>query len=218
MSKDRVLALLLAQGEEFLSGQEMSRRLGVSRAAVWKAVQALQEEGFQVESRTNRGYRIVGKPDALSESALRAQLPAGDGRKLVVLREVDSTNLEARRLALEGAPHRTAVVALSQTAGRGRRERSFFSPPGSLYLSLLLRPEQSPQELMVLTAFTAVAVRRAILAVTGLGVQIKWTNDLVLSGKKLCGIGTEVSLEGETGRVQYAVVGIGINTNVSEFT
>ncbi len=215
--KQQVLGLLTGAGEQFLSGEAMSRTLGVSRTAVWKAVQSLEEEGFTVQRRTNRGYRLAGLGETLSESAVRARLAPGDSRRLLVLEETDSTNTRLKALALEGAPHGTAVLALRQTGGRGRRGRAFFSPPGGLYLSVLLRPEAEVRELMALTALTAVAVRRAVREETGLEAEIKWTNDLVAGNRKLCGIGTELSLEGETGRVQFAVVGIGINAATREF-
>lgn len=215
--KQQVLSLLRDAGDDFVSGESMSGGLGVTRASVWKAVQALETDGFTIESRTRKGYRLTGWPQGLTEETLRVRLPRGDQRPLKVLEQVDSTNLEARRLAMAGAPQGTVVAALAQSCGRGRMGRSFFSPPGGLYLTMLLRPERPARDLMALTALTGVAVRRAIAAVTGLQPEIKWTNDLVCGRKKLCGIGTELSLEGESGQVQFAVVGVGINVHTAAF-
>lgn len=215
MTKQDVLNALTQSTGQFVSGQELSRRLGVSRAAVCKAVGALCAQGFVIESRTNKGYRMVSPPDRLSADGLRAALgKRAQAHPLEVLDSVSSTNTYLKRLALEGAPDGTVVLAEQQTGGRGRFDRVFHSPPGKgIYLSLLLRPALPANRLMVLTAFTAVAVCRAIEQVCGLRPQIKWTNDLLLGGKKLCGILTELSLESETARVQYAVVGVGINVN-----
>lgn len=215
--EQRVLALLRGSEEGYLSGEAMSRQLGVSRAAVWKAVQRLEEDGLTIQRRTNQGYRLVESGGGLTESAIRARLAPGDSRTLVVAEELGSTSDRLKELAAAGAEHGTAVAALRQTQGHGRRGRSFFSPPGGLYLSVLLRPEAEIRQLMSLTALTAVAVRRAVEEESGLAPEIKWTNDLVAGGRKLCGISTELSVEAETGRVAYAVIGIGINAAVAAF-
>lgn len=212
--RDEVLALL-KHGEGPLSGEAMSKRLGVSRAAVWKAVEALRQEGYTISSATNRGYRLEQSPDLLSPGELSGAL-AGRmvGRELLCLPTVDSTNSEVKRQALAGRAEGLAVLSDEQTGGRGRRGRQFESPAGKgLYCSVLLRPECTLDELMWLTAWTAVAVCDAVEAVCGLRPGIKWTNDLVLEGRKLCGILTELGMEGESARLQYAAVGIGINVS-----
>ena len=150
------------------------------------------------------------------EDAIRALLGPEDTRPMVVYEETDSTNVRLKELALQGAPQGTVAAALRQTGGRGRRGRSFWSPPGGLYLSLLLRPERNIRELMTLTAFSAVAVRRAILRATGLDTGIKWTNDLVAGGRKLCGIATELNVAAD-GQVRFAVIGVGVNVNTRDF-
>lgn len=132
---------------------------------------------------------------------------------LTVLDETDSTNNALKRLAAEGAPHGTALLALRQTGGRGRMGRQFSSPEGGVYLSVLLRPHAEAEKLLHLTAAAAVAVRRAISDCCGVEVGIKWTNDLVYGNKKLCGILTELSSAAEDGTVCYAIIGIGINAN-----
>ena len=210
MSREKVYQALAEQEGEYLSGQELSHRLGISRAAVWKTVEALRRQGFAIEARTGMGYRLRpgDRLDRLSvERCLSA--PRENWR---VLEEADSTNNVCKRLAAEGAADGAVVMADRQTAGKGRRGRSFSSPKGmGLYFSILWRPAESAEALMPLTALAAVAVCRALDRLGAADVQIKWPNDLVLNGRKLGGILTEMSLEGESGHVEYVVVGIGVN-------
>ncbi len=214
MSRERVLSLLLGQ-EGYLSGEAMSRELGVSRAAVWKAIEALRQEGYAISSAPNRGYRLEQAPDRLREGELSGPLAGCTvGSHLLCLEQIDSTNTEAKRQAMAGAPDGLVVLAEEQTGGRGRLGRSFQSPRGTgLYLSALLRPRLAPETVANLTAWVAVAVCDGIEACCGVRPQIKWTNDIVLNGKKLCGILTELGLESETNSLDYLVTGIGINTN-----
>lgn len=210
--KGRVLQMLReAQGD--LSGAEASVRLGVSRAAVWKAVEALRREGYGIASHPGRGYRLLSTPERLSAREIRARMGGHSWTGLVqVLETVDSTNTAAKALAAQGAPQGTAVLAERQTGGRGRLGRQFDSPPGmGVYLSVVLRPEAEPQRLLPLTCFVAAALCDAVEEAAGLRPEIKWTNDLLLDGKKLAGILTELTLEAESNKVQYAVVGVGIN-------
>lgn len=215
MLQDRVLELLRA-GSGPLSGEAMSAELGVSRAAVWKAVRALRAQGYGIEAQSALGYRLVSTPDLLSPAGLadpRRQV----GREVVCLPLVDSTNDECKRRATQNAPDGLAVLAEEQTGGKGRRGRSFQSPAGrGLYLSVLLRPRATPQEVSRLTAWTAVAACRAVEAVSGLSPVIKWPNDVLVGGKKLVGILTELSTQAETGEVDYVVVGIGVNVSQTE--
>lgn len=218
MTKQEVL-LLLQQAGGALSGEQISRTLGVSRAAVWKAIGQLRQEGYEITAATRRGYRLVRAPDRL-DAAQIAQLLCGHPwmQRAVVLDTVDSTNNVARRLAAQGAPSGTTVFAEQQTAGRGRRGRSFYSPAGEgLYCSVLLRPQVQPQKLMHLTAMAAVAAMDAVEAVCGRRVGIKWTNDLVIGTRKLAGILTELSLIAETQETDYVIVGVGINCAQREF-
>lgn len=216
MLRDDVLSMLKKE-ESPLSGEEMSRTLGVSRAAVWKAIETLRQEGYEIASAPNRGYRLTHSPDRISAGELSGALGGRIiGRELVCLESVDSTNSEVKRLALSGAADGLAVLADKQTGGRGRMGRSFLSPAGKgLYFSVLLRPACSLGELMGLTAWTAVAVCSGIETACGVRPGIKWTNDLILGGKKVCGILTELGMEGESAQVQYAVVGVGINVSQS---
>lgn len=206
MLEEKILALL-RQVDGPRSGGEMSRMLGVSRTMVWRGVEALRAQGYQITSAPRRGYRLVGQPDLLEGGRFHR---AG-GEPVVCLETVDSTNNECKRRALLGAPDGLAVVSAVQTGGRGRRGRGFVSPEGGLYLSMVLRPDLPPQEIAPLTAWVAVAASWAVEDVTGLRPGVKWPNDLILLGRKLCGILTELALVGETGELDYLVVGVGIN-------
>lgn len=215
MSRETILSLLLSHQEDYLSGEAMSQQLGISRAAVWKAIETLRQEGYVITSAPNRGYRLDSAPDRIREGELSGHLSGCSlGSHLLCLDVIDSTNTECKRQAMAGAPHGLAVLSEEQTGGRGRLGRTFQSPKGcGLYLSLLLRPNLPPQEVVDFTAWVAVAVCDGIEAACGIRPQIKWTNDIVLGGKKLCGILTELGLESETNSLQYLVTGIGINVN-----
>ena len=215
MTKDDVLALL-EQADAPVSGEQMCKTLGLTRAAVWKAIEALRADGYEIEAATRRGYFLCTCP--LTKSALEKRL-AGQfpTEKLIVLPEVDSTNNYLKTLAANGAPDGTAVLSLKQTAGRGRRGRSFLSEPGGLYLSFLMRPQEPAEALLHLTALAGLCVCTAVKQVTGMQAGIKWPNDPVLNGKKLCGILTELSVSLETQEPEYVVIGIGVNCNQTSF-
>ena len=213
MTKQIVLKLLREHTEEFLSGEAISRQAGVSRAAVWKAVEQLRQEGYGIESVPNRGYRLTRvtarlRPEELAEQFRDCRI----GRELLCFDTIDSTNNELKRRAVSGSVDGTVILADQQTGGRGRRGRSFVSPAGKgLYLSAALRPRCPLSEISTLTAWTAVALCDAVEAVCGVRPGIKWPNDLVLNRKKLCGILTELTVEAETGTVDSIVAGIGVN-------
>ena len=212
MTKHEVLALLRAQNGP-LSGQDIADRLHISRTAVWKAVGMLQSEGYRIDSLPRRGYVLVQSTPRLSSHEIQNHLAGHPWRDTVtVLDSVDSTNNVAKQFAAAGAPAGTCVLAEQQTGGRGRMGRSFASPAGmGIYLSVILRPDAKPEQLMHLSACAAEAFAEAIEAEIGLKVGIKWVNDLIAGGKKLCGILTELSVEMESGRAEYAVIGIGVN-------
>ncbi|MCL2828722.1 MAG: biotin--[acetyl-CoA-carboxylase] ligase [Oscillospiraceae bacterium] len=214
MSKETLLQLL-ADRADYVSGEEMSQVLGVSRAAVWKNIRTLREAGYEIDAKTNRGYRLVSRPDILSAAAIRFQVVSKNFcSEIIYLDEVDSTNSYLKRLAASGAEHGTVAVANSQTGGRGRMGRGFVSQPGKgVFLSVLLRPSTVPPETAALTAFSAVAICEAISAVSPVSPQIKWVNDIIVGDKKICGILSEMSMEAETGQVEYIVIGAGINVN-----
>ena len=183
---------------------------------MWKAVSALRADGYTIQARTNLGYALVERPDALTEREIRPWLQAKgiQGITLRCLEEVDSTNSYLKREALSGAPDSTFAAAECQSAGRGRLGRSFQSPAGKgIYLSGLFRPALPPEAVTPVTALAAVAMCDAVEAVCQVRPRIKWTNDLLLGQKKIAGILTEVALEGETGAVQSLVIGVGVNVS-----
>lgn len=196
-----------------LSGEAVAKALSVSRAAVWKAVHALQEDGYHIEAVPNQGYTLCEDNDLLSAQGILPFLKGGvETREIRVYPCVASTNQEAKKMALDGAAQGSAVLAEEQSAGRGRMGRSFFSPRGSgLYISVILRPQTDAANAVLITTAAAVAVCRAIETITGKQPQIKWVNDLYLGEQKLCGILTEAVTNFETGAIESVVVGIGVN-------
>lgn len=208
---------LLKEADGYLSGQELCDRFSVSRTAVWKVINQLKEEGYEIEAVRNRGYRLVSLADVITEAELKSRMKSRwAGASLACYQEVDSTNDQAKRLAEAGAPHGTLVVAETQTAGKGRRGRGWVSPEGTgVWMSLLMRPEIPPAHASMLTLVMALAVAEGIEAETGLETLIKWPNDIVISGKKVCGILTEMSAELDC--IHYVVTGMGINVNMEEF-
>ena len=211
MLKEDVLNLL-SRSASPVSGEEIARTLGVSRAAVNQAVSALRDEGYGIEAATRKGYQLLSRPDILTEAEI---LPLLDeyGRRFALrtFPVIDSTNdwLKAHFRELGDF---TAAIADHQTGGRGRMGRTFVSPPGKgVYLSVLLKPSAPLSDFRCMTAMTAVAAADAVEKACGVRPSIKWPNDLVMNGKKVAGILTEMSLEGETGALQYIVAGIGVN-------
>ena len=215
--KDQALEML--GSSETISGEWLARELGVSRNAVWKVMNQLRRSGYQIEAVTNRGYRLVSAPDTLSETEIRRWLSTKEiGRELEIHEQLDSTNNRAKTLAAAGAPHGLTVIADSQTGGRGRMGRSFYSPVHSgVYLTCVLRPDCAPEKAGLLTSLAAVAAARAVEKVSKAEVRIKWVNDLYIGEKKICGILSEAGLGMEAGRLEYAVVGIGINVKQMKF-
>ncbi len=211
--KERLLPLLTDRGEDYLSGEDAAKLLGVSRNAVWKAVSALKEEGYNIEAVTNRGYRLKDSGDVLSSAEIEKNLTFLKGRlNIEVKKAVTSTNALLKEKAAAGAPEGTVLIALSQTAGRGRFTRKFFSPSDSgIYMSILLRPRISAENAALITTAAAVAVAEAAEKLSGGKTAIKWVNDVLIDGKKICGILTEASLNIESGELDYAVLGIGLN-------
>ena len=211
------MLLLFEQNRDmFFSGEELAGRLAVSRTAIWKAVNALRKQGYPIAAIPNKGYCLGAKTDILSQPAVGKYLmPENRDVEIHVYRSVSSTNRVLRDLAADGAPEGCVILAGEQTAGRGRRGRSFFSPPDTgLYLSVLLRPREDwGQKPTALTTMAAVAACEAIEAVSGRAASIKWVNDVYLDGKKVCGILTEAAIGLEAGALDYAVVGVGINVS-----
>lgn len=221
MEQETVLSLLRQAGENYLSGEVMSQRLGITRAAVWKQISRLREKGYGIEASTRLGYRLTVQPEPLERERILALLGDHPWKEhVIVLDSIDSTNNYLKILGGQGAADGTVAMSDEQTGGRGRQGKSFASPKGvGLYYSLLLRPDCAPAEVSHMTAMVAVATCDAIEAAAGVRPGIKWTNDIILNGKKLVGILTEMSVEWESGTLQYLVTGIGINCNhkISDF-
>lgn len=197
-----------------LSGEEIGRRLGCSRAAVWKRIAALRRQGYVIEARRAGGYALARAPDRLGPAELAPHL-RGQWRHVHWFQEVDSTQRAARDLAREGAPEGTTVIAERQTAGRGRLGRSWHSPEGlNLYCSIVLRPPLPPAAVPQIGLVIGVAVAAAVVEETGRRPAIKWPNDVLLDGRKVCGILTE--MESEVDRVHHVIAGIGVNLNAPE--
>lgn len=211
--KAQVLNALDAARGRYISGQELADQLGVSRAAIWKAVTALRADGTPIEAITNRGYALPHGADLLNADAITALLaPAvAQAVQITVVDRLPGTNAALRTQATNGAPEGLVLIAQAQSAGRGRRGHSFFSPPGGLYLSILLRPAFSTRQSPQITALAAVAAARAAEQLCGTPIQIKWVNDLWKNGKKVCGILTEAAVDLESGMLDYAVLGLGFN-------
>lgn len=233
MKTDRsdILTCLRGSGD-YVSGQQLCERLGVSRTAVWKVINQLKAEGYRIESVTRRGYRLVESPeDMLSESEITSRLTTEwAGRKLFYREETGSTNNDAKHCGEEGDPHGTVVVADIQNAGKGRRGRAWQTIPGTaLSFSILLRPSFPAERASMITLVMALAVAEAVEAAlkkggqgriesgtenpTGTAVTIKWPNDIVINRRKVCGMLTEMTMTPELDEIQYLVVGVGINVN-----
>ncbi len=213
----RKILELLRQEEGFLSGEEIGRRLQVSRSAVWKGIRKLREEGYQVEAVTNKGYRLQNTVQLYNEAELQEALDTEKmGRPLYFYKDTDSTNACIRRLAAEGAKEGTLAVAEHQSAGRGRRGRVWESPEGSgIWMSLMLCPKIHPAKASLLTLLSGLSVCRAIEEELSLSPKIKWPNDILINGKKVVGILTE--MECEMTQIYFISVGIGINVNTEAF-
>lgn len=208
--KENVLKLLEQHRGQALSGEDIGKNLAITRAAVWKAINSLRKDGYLIEAKTNGGYLIRDDCDIISASALQALLP-NCLDNIFVFDTLTSTNAYALKLAEEGAPHGTLVVARAQSSGRGRIGKTFESPVGGIYMSIVLRPNCRIQDATLITPMVAVAAAESIAALTPLSPRIKWVNDLYLNGKKVCGILTQALSDFENGNVRAVVVGIGIN-------
>ncbi len=214
--KAKILSMLRGT-DGYISGQQLCEKFQVSRTAVWKVMEQLKAEGYQIEAVRNRGYRLEKSPDVMTKTELDSLLDtAWAGRNIFYFSETDSTNTQAKRLGDEGAVHGTLAVAEKQTGGKGRRGRRWESPAGSsIYMSILLRPDILPNQAPMLTLVMAQSVAKAIQIYAGEEALIKWPNDIVLNGKKVCGILTEMSTEIQW--INHVVIGAGINVNTENF-
>ncbi|MBU2700665.1 BirA family biotin operon repressor/biotin-[acetyl-CoA-carboxylase] ligase [Sporomusaceae bacterium BoRhaA] len=211
--RNAILEMLRNHRDEYLSGEDISRRLAVSRTAVWKHIQALKQAGYEIESHTRRGYKLLMVPDRLRPEEIIPHFSTQWlGKKIVYFDDVSSTNNEARNEAQRGAPEGTIVIAESQNNGKGRLARGWYSPQyQGIWLSVVLRPKFRPADAPKCSLLAAVALERAIFRQTGIHCGIKWPNDLLYDNKKLIGILTEMSAEFDA--INYIVIGMGINVN-----
>lgn len=214
--KSEILALL-REREDYVSGQELCGRFGVSRTAVWKAVGQLKKEGYEIEAVQNRGYLLKDHEDVFGQHELESRMATcWAGHPVFFHESVGSTNRQAKLDAENGCGQGTLVVADAQTAGRGRRGRAWSSPPGTnAYFTLILKPEYDPDCVSMVTLVMALAVAEGIRVTCGVEAGIKWPNDIVADGKKICGMLTEMSMERDY--IHHVVVGVGINVKRQEF-
>lgn len=212
----KILDILL-NTDDFISGQEISEKLGVSRQAVWKSINALKEKGYEIQSVTNRGYRLVSSPNYLNESSLKSLFHNKIiGKNMIVLDSVNSTNDYLKKLGNEGCENGTVVAAREQTKGKGRLGRTWQTKKDDgIAFSVLLRPSVAPSEVSAITPLAGLAVCKAIREYTKLDCVIKWPNDIIVGRKKLVGILTEMSAEFDA--VEYVITGIGINVDHTSF-
>lgn len=217
-TKHQILELLEQNRGDSISGERLAGILNVSRNAVWKAVKELEKEGYSIEAVTNKGYRLSDQNDIVSIQGIKPFLSPQSkpyAEEIKIYKSLESTNKTAKEMAVAGAEHGTVIIADSQTKGRGRYSRSYFSPSGGLYMSIILRPEvlnfENPTSV---TAFAAVAVCEAIESVSEKTPKIKWVNDILIDGKKVCGILTEAVTDFESGSLDWIVLGIGINVYI----
>ena len=214
--KEEILKML-RETDGYISGQELCNKFGVSRTAIWKVMKQLKEAGYNIEAQQNKGYHIVSAPDVMDAAELKSiWKPKWVGCEILYFDSIDSTNTKAQELAEQGYPSGTLVVADKQIAGKGRRGRNWESPSGcGIFMTLMLKPDINPNNASMLTLVSALAVAKALADITGKDAKIKWPNDIVIDGRKVCGILTEMSAQFDY--INNIVIGIGINVNNSSF-
>ena len=214
--KQNVIALLEENRSKVISGQELANQLHVSRAAIWKAIKTLKEEGYNIEATPNKGYVLLENSDVLSKQGIAYYLT--EEIDIFSYKTIYSTNTQMKKLAINGGKNHSVIVSEEQSAGRGRFGRSFYSPAQKgVYMSVLLKTGDSLQNATMITIKTAVAVRRAIAKLYDIEVAIKWVNDLYYRGKKVCGILSEAISDFESGMIEAIIIGIGINVSTDNF-
>ena len=215
--KENIISILESNKGLFISGEKLANDLNVSRAAVWKVVKSLKNEGYDILSVSNKGYALSKETDILSSKIIKDNMPKyRDKFNFVIYKTVESTNIVARGMAMNGADSGTVVIAEEQTSGYGRNGKSFFSPYGTgIYMSIILnlKKEKKIFNSSFITTAAAMAVSKSIEEISNENTQIKWVNDVFINGKKVCGILTEGAFSFEDGKLDYAVIGIGINVN-----
>ncbi len=215
--KNKILKILKDNKNQFISGENLSKDFGITRAAIWKYMNALKEEGYEITSISKKGYKLVNSPDILRYEEVEEYLQTKYiGRNILHYNTIDSTNKAAKSLAIECIEEGTVIVSEEQTSGRGRLGRSWVSPKSSgIWMSIILKPNISPMMASRVTLIGAAAVHKALEEIS-IDAKIKWPNDIVLNNKKLCGILTEMS--GEMDKLNYIVMGIGLNVNEEDFS
>ncbi|MEI0491955.1 biotin--[acetyl-CoA-carboxylase] ligase [Brachyspira intermedia] len=215
--KENIISILESNKGLFISGEKLANDLNVSRAAVWKVIKSLKNEGYDILSVSNKGYALSKETDILSSKIIKDNMPKyRDKFNFVIYKTVESTNIVARGMAMNGADSGTVVIAEEQTSGYGRNGKSFFSPYGTgIYMSIILnlKKEKKIFNSSFITTAAAMAVSKSIEEISNENTQIKWVNDVFINGKKVCGILTEGAFSFEDGKLDYAVIGIGINVN-----
>lgn len=210
--RDKLIKLLAKHGNTYISGQELSEQLNISRTAIWKHMNELKKDGYEFETAPKKGYRLIKAPEAYNETTIKWGLTTSWlGKPLHFKEMIDSTQNLAHELAKKQAPHGTVIIANEQTAARGRLERPYESRDGGIWMSIVLRPPMAPYQAAQFTLFTSVIITEVLSEMTNLPIQIKWPNDLFVHDQKLSGILTEMS--GELDYVNYLILGIGINVN-----
>lgn len=217
--KEEILCILEQYKGESISGQELAEKLGVSRTAVWKAINSLKEEGYEINGVSNKGYSLSISSDVLSCEGIRPFLNSEyKDVPITVYKTIGSTNTEAKLLSMQNAPHGTVIISEEQTSGRGRMGRNFYSPSDSgIYMSIILKPKLNMADSVLITTATAVAVCLAIDKFTKDSPKIKWVNDIFINDKKVCGILTEAVTDMESGTINTVIVGIGLNVKTENF-
>lgn len=220
-AKDKVLKILEEERGAAVSGEKLAEQIGVSRAAIWKAIEVLRREGYPISASTNKGYILAPSSDLLSAQGMLpyldiAQYP-GMEENIFTYKSLASTNNTAKQMAFDGAANGTVILAEEQTQGRGRLGRSFFSPEGKgIYMSFIVRPDYNISKSLLTTTAAAVAVCLALKEACGEEAQIKWVNDIYLGGRKVCGILTEAMTNFETGQIDAIIIGIGVNCSTRD--
>jgi len=216
MIDEKILSILRNNTESYVSSEDLCEKTGVTRTAIWKHVEKLRQDGYEIEASPHIGYRLVSIPDSLIPDEVKWKLKTKFlGRSVISYKKVDSTNNIAYQLAEKGVKEGTVVLAEEQAKGKGRHGRLWTSPSkGGIYMSCILKPSITPNEIPKITLLAAVAVAKSIRQVTALGATIKWPNDIQVNHKKVCGILTEMKAEQDA--VDFIVIGIGINVNTPQ--
>lgn len=215
-TKDNVLKTLISSSDKYINGEELAKTLGISRAAVWKAVKSLQKEGYTIDAVTNKGYRLTDDNDILNAELVKSKLD--EDIEVIYYPTIDSTNTQAKRLINEGKTNTMLLICDEQTNGRGRQGKSFYSPAlTGIYMTYVTHPMTALQNAVTATTAAAVAVCKAIEELTDKKPKIKWVNDVYLGDKKICGILTEAVTDFETQTVTSVIIGIGMNIKTIDF-